>query len=100
MAEQYSPYNVGVFASGAIQSKANKSLCIGWKNKREIKLFQCDKNLTHPTYYQNFVLSWHRHIKMNDNRDDCLTKWQGIEISSCHFEFGNQFWFHDLVSVA
>lgn len=98
MAQRYPFYDLGAFASGAIQSETDKTMCMGWQRHKKIELFECDKNLTHPKDSQDFLLSWHRHIKMNNNIDDCITD-GNLHISSCHFELGNQLWFYDLVSA-
>lgn len=101
MAERYSFYDPGVFASGAIQSMADRGICIGKNQSDQSKLglFKCDQNLASPKTSQNFELSWHRHIKMNNHKDgyNCIKDGK-LEFSDCLFEFGNQLWFYDLVS--
>lgn len=99
MVERYPYYDPGAFARGAIQSEADDTMCIGWTSiEKVLGLFKCDKNLTHPKESQDFELSWHRHIKMNKNTEDCITDGK-LHVSDCHYEFRNQLWYYDLVSV-
>lgn len=101
MAERYTFYDPGVFARGAIQSEADEAMCADafQNDESKFRLFECDQNLTHPKTSQNFELSWNRHIKMSNKRYSCITDGE-LDFSDCHFKFGNQLWYYDLVSVA
>lgn len=100
MLERFPLTNPGVFAKGAIQSVADVSLCVDTMEKPLegiAELNECHQNLKDPGYNQDFVLSWHRHIKQNDLRDHCLQE-NEFKIESCHFNFGNQLFYYDCVS--
>lgn len=61
------------FASGAIQSKADPSLCFDVDRSRSpLSLGKCSENLVHPPSNQDFILTWHRMIRLNDTHDNCL----------------------------
>lgn len=96
MAERYPFYDPGIFARGAIQSEADRKMCIEriQNDEKKIGLFECEQNIAN----QDFELSWHRHIKLNNNDYSCITDGK-LEFSSCLFEFGSQLWYYDLVSV-
>lgn len=101
MVERFPYYDRGVFAKGAIQSEANKNFCVDTLGKRtgeSIGLFRCHKPLTKPGPAQDYVLTWHRQIKKNNDNDFCLDTHK-TSIYGCHYSFGNQYWFYDLVSL-
>lgn len=70
------------FASGAIQSLANKSICLDSTEPRSpASLRPCSSNLANPPPNQDFILNWHRMIKLNDSYDYCLL---GDSITACY----------------
>lgn len=76
------------FASGAIQSKANESLCISNKKSyKRLKLAKCENNLVSPGVGQHFNLTWLRNIVVNDPNENCFN--ENI-IWPCHYTQGNQ----------
>lgn len=90
----------GKFASGAIQSEANLNLCIDIKNSDDgfpVKLHHCSQNLTNPKPTQDFVLSWHRQIKINDDSEICFES-NGTCFWDCEYKFDAQLWIYDAVS--
>lgn len=98
--ERYSYKERGVFAYGAIQSDVDEAMCVDMDGKnpgQTLALGICSKNLTHPMFSQDFVLSWHRQIKLNDKGDECIDS-VGIALFGCHYSFGNQMWFYNTVS--
>lgn len=102
MLERYPAEDPGVFAKGAIQSEANTKLCVdtlGKPNGDAIGLYDCHRNLEHPGPTQDFVLAWHRHIARNDKYDSCLDT-DHTSIWGCHYAFGHQLWFYNLVRLA
>jgi polypeptide N-acetylgalactosaminyltransferase len=83
------------FASGAIQSKANQTLCISnAENYNSLVLASCSENLVTPALRQFFNLTWHRSIIPNDLTENCFN--DNI-IWPCHFQQGNQMFRFDLV---
>lgn len=99
MLERYPYDDPGVFARGAIQSEANTKLCVdtlGRPGGQSLGLYECKKNLLSPGGSQDFVLTWHRSIKKNDKYDQCLDSHM-TSLWGCHFAFGHQLWFYDLV---
>ena len=85
------------FASGAIQSLANKNLCMSLdENHQQLKLKSCSKNLEHPENGQSFNLTWHRMIAINDDTESCF---DGSVIWSCHWQQGNQMFRYLLVFI-
>lgn len=94
MAERYPYKDIGVFAHGAIISEVDNALCIDTLSKpngERIGLYQCDRNLTHPHYQQNFIFTWHRQILITDAYDRCLDT-DKVSLWGCHFALGHQLW--------
>lgn len=86
------------FAKGAIQSEADSALCIDAIDNQAATLEKCSKDLTKPDKNQAFELSWHRHIKkINTFYENCIDTHQ-TSLIPCHYGFGNQLWFYNLVS--
>lgn len=76
------------FASGAIQSIANKTLCISnAKVYTELNLDICSENLLSPGVGQHFNLTWLRMILVNGPSENCFN--DNI-IWPCHYQQGNQ----------
>lgn len=98
---RYPINNPGVFASGTIQSEAsNSTLCVDTLNRPKgepLALYDCHADLVHPEYAQDFILTWHRNIMLNDKFDNCLDT-HLTSIWVCHYAFGHQLWKYDLVS--
>lgn len=95
MLERYPLNDLGHFAQGALQSKANPTLCVeASKPGRTIVLKTCEPNLFKPTAKQFFKLAWHRNIQ-HFNFDVCLQ--DTLMMAECHFKGENQFWKYDLV---
>ena len=100
MLERYPYTDRGVFAKGAIQSEANETFCVDTLNRpsgESLGLYKCHQPLTNPGSTQDFILSWHRQIKRNNIYDDCIDTYK-TSIWGCHFSFGHQYWFYNLVS--
>lgn len=96
------PYNDAlVFASGAIQSEADKKYCVDSMNRpmgEPLGLYPCNENLQNPGYSQEFVLKWHRNIRKKDKAYFCLDA-DNVSMLKCHFGFGNQLWQYLPVSI-
>ena len=102
MLERYPYTDRGVFAKGAIQSEANKRFCVDamkFKNTtyKSLRLYYCNQPLTNPGSTQDFIFSWHRQIKRNNIYEECIDTYK-TSIWGCHFSFGHQYWFYNLVS--
>lgn len=100
--ERYPYVERGVFASGTIRSELNPKFCID--NKEEaidvpLNLYKCHRNLTNPGKTQFFTLTWHRQIRSSlQILENCLDTHQ-TSLWPCHFKFGHQLWFYNLVSL-
>ena len=106
MLERYPVVDKGVFAKGAIQSEANSSYCVDTLNRPEhqpfngLGLFKCHQSLTNPSTNQDFFFSWNRQIRKNNQNYVCVDNYQNKPfVNGCGFNFGNQFWFYDLVRL-
>lgn len=99
--ERYPFVDPGVFASGTIRSESNQKLCIdnmGEATDNPLGLMKCHRNLTSPGKRQFFILTWHRQIRTSSKIfENCLDTFQ-TSLWPCHFEFGHQLWFYNLVS--
>lgn len=83
------------FASGAIQSLADKNLCMSQsENHQNLKLENCSRNLEHPETAQSFNLTWHRMITINDDTEMCF---DNTVIWPCHWQQGIQMFRYLLV---
>lgn len=97
--ERYPYISPGVFASGVIRSEKYPDMCIDTlerPNGQPLGLHHCHGNSTNPEESQSFVLSWHRQIKKK-RQFQCLNS-DKLSLSGCHFNFGRQLWFYNLVS--
>lgn len=103
MLERYPIHYLGIFAKGAIQSEADTAYCVAAINgpqNKSLGLNRCHENLKNPGPSQDFVFSWHRQIKINDEDFNCFDSYEKHPfIKECNFTFGNQLWFYDLVSL-
>lgn len=89
------------YAAGAIQSAAYPNLCVDSLNipaNKEIGIWDCGPNTTHPYGNQMFVLTGFKDIR-NGDRNLC---WEmgsnaAVRMVSCHRQGGNQFWRYDYV---
>lgn len=104
LVEKYPPIEPPDFASGAIQSVSHPNLCVDTLNHAiggTPGLYTCAANLTHPQINQNFVLSWHKDIRVFGTTKcwDVSTSVDNAPIVfyDCHGQQGNQFWRYDLV---
>lgn len=99
--ERYPYIDPGVFASGTIRSESNPKLCIDNKDestRNPLNLYKCHRNLTNPGKTQSFILTWHRQIRTSSKiLEHCLDTYK-TSLWRCHFEFGHQLWFYNLVS--
>ena len=59
-------------------------------------LYSCQADLLKPTGTQDFILTWHRSIKINNIYDNCFDTYQ-TSLFGCHYSFGHQFFKYDLV---
>jgi polypeptide N-acetylgalactosaminyltransferase len=76
------------FAVGAIQSRADKSLCIESSQiNDDLELKKCSRNLVEPKDEQDFTLTWQRMLRINDGSERCL---EGTDLETCNYLFGNQ----------
>lgn len=96
MVEKFPCVEPGVFASGAIQSKAYPTLCAETLSDDFPSLAECSTNLTHPSVSQNFVLTWHREIRSENLVDCCMEP--NASFDWCTFDFGPQLWFYNLTT--
>ncbi|XP_052872332.1 N-acetylgalactosaminyltransferase 6-like [Anopheles cruzii] len=91
------------FASGQVQSVADRRLCLDSLNhqaKEPIGLYACSANRTHPQNNQFFTLSYHRDIRVRSN-DKCLDAAKlndEVVLFNCHESQGNQMWRYDYES--
>lgn len=92
---RYPLEDLGHFAQGAIQSKANSNLCLEIpKRQKKVVIATCEKNIIKPSVKQFFKLAWHRNIQ-HHIFDFCLQ--DSLTVAECHFSGGNQYWKFDLV---
>lgn len=102
LAEQYPPYDLPLFASGAISTEADPSKCIthvqGTELGEPLQLKDCSNNRTHPSGNQNFMLTWHRSIKYSGSSNVICVDASRVNMYGCHFKMGYQLWKYDLVS--
>lgn len=104
LTKKYPPVEPADFASGAIQSISNPSLCIDTMNHgkgQDVGLFSCAENLVRPHTNQFFLLSWHKDMRMFGTTM-CWDLPNSYPMSPilfhfCHGQQGNQFWKYDLV---
>jgi polypeptide N-acetylgalactosaminyltransferase len=76
------------FASGAIQSVADKNLCISNEESYTIlRLANCTEDLKYPKLGQGFNFTWHREIRIDDPSENCVND---NFVYACHFQQGNQ----------
>jgi polypeptide N-acetylgalactosaminyltransferase len=88
--DRYPIKKMAHFAYGAIQSLANKKLCItAPKDLGIARLKTCSKNLKFPSSRQNFALTWHRMIRLRNIKkgESCLSL---NEIEDCHYQQQHQ----------
>ncbi|CRK97119.1 CLUMA_CG010516, isoform A, partial [Clunio marinus] len=102
MTEKFLNEDRGVFASGAIQSVADSSLCLDYHGRPKGMtplLKPCDSNLTDPKLNQNFVLNWHRQLKKKSYYyiGDCITA-EGMVMTNCNFVPKNQLFYYNYTS--
>ncbi|CRK87000.1 CLUMA_CG000813, isoform A [Clunio marinus] len=74
------------FASGAIQSMANKNFC-ATEIDDKLNLVECSENLTNPSSNQYFLLTWKRTLEPNNEYDLCLSLSQ---FTQCTHRQGDQ----------
>lgn len=91
--EKYPPVPPPDFASGAIQSEANPSLCIDTLGKSNIGLYFCASDKVNPQGNQNFALSWQRDIRQKHGEQCWDVSESGnakVALFGCHGMQGNQ----------
>jgi len=104
LVEKYPPIDPPDFASGAIQSVANPSLCVDTLShgeKQNIGLFYCASNKVSPQSTQFFALSWQRDIRIKYAEQCWDVSESGkapVTLFGCHGMQGNQLWKYDTVS--
>lgn len=101
LADTYPPFDLPVFASGAIVSDVKPNLCItyvGPTAAAPLELRECPKNTTNPIDNQNFALTWHRAIVYSSGHNELCVDANAVNMYACHNKFGNQLWKYDLVS--
>lgn len=84
----YQLHYPGSFSSGAIRSDANPKFCIDYMGiyNKPAQLYDCnDATLKNPGYTQNWMLTWHRKLKLR-MKDDCLQ--DNLYLDFCHFRNG------------
>ena len=88
------------FASGAIQSQADPSLCVDTLGNPfgNPRLFKCHENLTLPGESQRFALTWHRNIQNNKDIYRCLDTKRKWSFGYCTYHFGRQIWYYNLTT--
>lgn len=95
---RYTPPDWGIFASGAIISEADPTLCVtNQRYESPLFLSECALNKTRPYFSQDFVFTYNRFIKYNDASWKCIDA-PNMNLLDCHFSFGHQLWFYDLKS--
>lgn len=91
--DKYPPIPLPDFASGAIQSDENPSLCIDTLNQKNIGIYPCANDKVNPQGSQYFALSWQRDIRQK-NTEQCWDISEGgkvkITLFGCHGMQGNQ----------
>uniref|UniRef100_A0A2M3Z5M7 Polypeptide N-acetylgalactosaminyltransferase n=1 Tax=Anopheles braziliensis TaxID=58242 RepID=A0A2M3Z5M7_9DIPT len=99
----YPPVEPEPFASGAIQSIADLTLCLDTMQRgrgKPIGMYPCDTDLIHPNNMnQYFVLSWHRDIQLKSD-EQCFDVPESaprspVTLYTCHMHQGNQFFQYD-----
>lgn len=79
---------------------ANPEFCVDTldtEREKQVGLYPCRKNLTHPGWHQEFKLRNHRDISVEKSNSDCLD-FNGNKILyySCKFRQENQYFRYDL----
>lgn len=96
--ERYPPVRYGVFASGAIISDADPTLCVTFmfKNYEDpLQMSRCSENKTNPGWSHYFTHTYTRTIKFQDSSWKCLDS-AAPNLMDCHFNFGHQLWKYSL----
>lgn len=99
MKEKFPCVEPGVFASGAIQSEADPTMCVDTipqPYKKNSTLSTCHKNLTLSEKSMTFVLTWHRNIE-NENYSYCLVS-NTMNFEACDYNFKKQLWYYNLTT--
>lgn len=95
-------FSPGIFASGAIQSEADLSLCLDTGSIGEedpVELRECGKDLINPEIWQNFLFTWNRQIKANDVYEMCIDSYD-CALWECSYKLGTQTWIYEPVSCS
>lgn len=107
LVEKYPPIEPPDYAYGTIQSVSNPKYCVdslNHNNGEEVGMFTCAENHLHPHFNQNFVLSWHKDIRMRNTLKcwDLPTSHHNSPVTfyDCHGQQGNQLWKYDAVGSA
>lgn len=95
--ERYPWYDRPTFGSGAVQNIAARSMCL--ESEGGLRITRCDKNLTEPKLSQDFVLTYHRQLKLHNDNHICVDG-HALTLEPCHFAFGFQLWYYDIVSCS
>lgn len=98
----YPPVEPPDYAYGTLQSLANERLCVDTLNvgmHNPVGLYPCAENHKRPQKNQNWALSWHRDLRLR-NQKQCLDvaesgKDAKAKLWECHGQGGNQFWYYD-----
>lgn len=79
---------------------ANPSYCVDTlesEREKQVGLYPCRKNRTHPGWHQEFKLRNHRDISIERSNSDCLDyNHRKILFYSCKFNQENQYFRYDL----
>lgn len=101
LVERYPPLDPPDFASGAIQSVEQPSLCVdtlGQGEKGNLGLYFCAADKLNPQSNQFFALSWHRDIRIKYGESCWDVSEAGnapVNLFGCHSMQGNQLWKYD-----
>lgn len=101
LVEKYPPVDLPDFASGAVQSQSNPTLCVDTLSRGDnsnIGVFYCASDKVKPQFNQYFVLTHQREIRIKHS-DSCWDVSESgdapISLFGCHGMQGNQLWKYD-----
>ncbi|XKL64015.1 hypothetical protein PGB90_004101 [Kerria lacca] len=100
LVQKYPPIEPPDYGDGKIRSYANNEWCvIAVESNKTTLLHKCSDN-TNNKFKKEFVLSWHKDIKLRDS-SFCLDvsnagRKAPVKLFNCHHDQGNQLWRYNM----